>query len=145
MGQYYVIANLDKRQYLSPHSFGSGLKLMEFSSDGESIMQAVAILLADGNNRGGGDLRTHHPLVGSWAGDRIVVAGDYADDGKFCDGEVGDEGQKLNLHSVARTQYEDISDSVIRVIVEAEGSQSRMSKLNLDKEYRWSIQLDIPD
>lgn len=84
MGQYYKVVNLDKRQYLNPHKFGAGLKLMEFSGQGDSIMQAVAILLASGNGRGGGDLHSedHDPegIVGSWAGDRIVVAGDYMDE-----------------------------------------------------------------
>ena len=30
MGQYYVIANLDKKEFLNPHKFGDGVKLMEF-------------------------------------------------------------------------------------------------------------------
>jgi len=35
-------------------------------------------LLANSNGRGGGDA-LKHDLVGSWAGDRIVVQGDYAE------------------------------------------------------------------
>jgi cytoskeletal protein CcmA (bactofilin family) len=54
-------------------------------------MQGLAILLAHSNDRGGGDLRCSGKsipeeltsLVGSWAGDRIVVAGDYDDDWLF--------------------------------------------------------------
>lgn len=87
MGQYYKVVNIDKREYLHPHKFGAGLKLMEFSGQGNSIMQGLAILLAHANDRGGGDLRCSDKgipeeltkLVGSWAGDRIVVAGDYDD------------------------------------------------------------------
>ena len=56
MGQYYLIVNLDKRQYLHAHKFGDGLKLLEFGSSGSGTMCALAILLADGNGRGGGDL-----------------------------------------------------------------------------------------
>jgi hypothetical protein len=26
-----------------------------------------------------GDLRSNHPIIGSWAGDRIAIIGDYAD------------------------------------------------------------------
>jgi hypothetical protein len=46
-------------------------------------MLGLAILLADGNGGGGGDLRSNNPVVGSWAGDPIVVAGDYATEGRF--------------------------------------------------------------
>jgi hypothetical protein len=47
------------------------------------VLAGLAILLADGNGRGGGDLHSENDIVGSWAGDNIVVAGDYADTGKF--------------------------------------------------------------
>jgi len=118
MGQYYIIANLDKRQFINPHSFGDGAKLMEFGASGSGIMCGLAILLSDGNDRGGGDL--HVPenapeelksLVGSWAGDRIVVSGDYADKGVFTD-----DG-KRNLYELCGTsQFENISEKVIEVM-----------------------------
>src|SRR4051812_34548681 len=87
MGQYYLIVNPDKRQYLHPHRFGCGLKLMEFSNSSHGPLQGLAILLAHANGRGGGDLATEGltpdevRLIGSWAGDRIVVAGAYDDGG----------------------------------------------------------------
>ena len=104
MGQYHQIINYDKKQFLDPHKFGEGVKLMEFSSGQHGTMQALAVLLAASNTpeaRGGGDL---HPwlggpgygsrirdtkpqrgewlmknVVGSWAGDRIAIIGDYAE------------------------------------------------------------------
>lgn len=109
MGQYYKVVNTTKKQVMIPHSFGSGAKLMEFSSDRMSIMQGLAILLADGNGRGGGDLRSENPIIGSWAGDSIVVAGDYADEGKFVDDAT------MNLYLVSET-YEDISFKIIEVL-----------------------------
>lgn len=83
MGQYYKIVNLDKRQYLRPSDFKDGAKLMEFGASGQGTMSALAVLLAHGNGRGFGDCRSEDPIVGSWAGDRIVVTGDYADPGGF--------------------------------------------------------------
>ena len=84
MGQYYVIANIDKKEYINPSHLGSGIKLMEFAMDGQSAMTGLAVLLASSNGKGGGDL--HVPagsesahIPGRWAGDRIVVAGDYDD------------------------------------------------------------------
>jgi hypothetical protein len=101
VGQYHVAVNLDKKQVLVPTRLGDGLKLMEFG-DGGATLTALAILLAQDNGRGLGDLhvampdtpledwergacglkrvRTPHAhLVGSWAGDRITIAGDYGD------------------------------------------------------------------
>ena len=84
MGQYYRIANLDKREYLDPIQFGDGLKLMEFALGSSGVMSALAVLLASSNGQGGGDLwienedRWGH-IPGRWCGDRIAVVGDYDD------------------------------------------------------------------
>jgi hypothetical protein len=83
MGQYYIIINRDKKQFVHPHRFGDGLKLLEFGCSATGTLTALAVLLASGNGRGGGDLRSENPIIGSWAGDRIVVAGDYGDEGLY--------------------------------------------------------------
>jgi hypothetical protein len=111
MGQYFKVVNITKKQVMKPLLFGSGSKLMEFSSDRMSIMQGLAILLADGNGRGGGDLNSENPIVGSWAGDQIVIAGDYADEGKFVD------DPKINLYTES-CEYEDVSFKVIEALCE---------------------------
>jgi hypothetical protein len=122
--------NLDKQQYIHPHKFGDGLKLLEFGCSANGTLTGLAILLADGNNRGGGDLRSDDPIIGSWAGDRIVVAGDYADGGKFVPEdasglqEIANEyyvepynlPEKVNLYSYACEKFEDVSDRVIRAM-----------------------------
>ena len=104
MGQYHYICNMDRKEYLNPHAFGDGLKLMEFGGLGGGTMLALAALLAEQNKggaRGGGDL---HPwkggpgyegrevpqhrredelmneFVGRWAGEKIAVLGDYGED-----------------------------------------------------------------
>lgn len=107
MGQYYKIVNVKKKQYITPHTFGDGAKLMEFSMSANGVLAGLAILLADGNGRGGGDLNSENEIVGSWAGDNIVVAGDYADDGKFV--KIPDQ----NLYHVAVSEGEDISIKVL--------------------------------
>lgn len=113
MGQYYKIVNLDKLEYLDPHRFGDGLKLLEFGSSGCGTMNALAILLADGNGRWGGDLDSEKPIVGSWAGDRIVVAGDYADKGKW---EI--EGPGQTLYGLVAKKGKDVSKSVIAAMMD---------------------------
>ena len=112
MGQYYLIVNIDKKQYLHPHKCGDGLKLLEFASSGCGTLSALAILLADGNGRGGGDLRSENPIIGSWAGDRVVIAGDYADEGRFTDEPT------RNLYRVADDEYEDVSRPALRAMAD---------------------------
>ena len=107
MGQYYKIVNIKKKQYISPHTFGDGSKLMEFSMSANGVLAGLAILLADGNGRGGGDLHSTNDIVGSWAGDNIVIAGDYADEGKFV------KETDRNLYNVASNEGEDISVKVL--------------------------------
>ena len=109
MGQYYKIVNVKKKQYLNPHTFGDGAKLMEFSMSASGVLAGLAILLADGNNRGGGDLCSENEIIGSWSGDNIVIAGDYADNGKFLPVDKID----LNLYGVASEEGEDISLKVL--------------------------------
>ncbi len=131
MGQYFIIVNLDKRQRLEPMAFGQLNKLMEQCCVAPGIMSGLAILLADGNGRGGGDHKSDSPLIGSWAGDRIVFAGDEADAGKFLEkGGVRYEGsfpnlarhrnERIlpNLHEFADDDFEDISMAVRRVLEE---------------------------
>ena len=129
MGQYYLIINLDKKQFIHPHKFGDGLKLLEFGASGEGTMTGLAILLADGNNRGGGDLRSDNEIIGSWAGDRIVVAGDYADKGRFVGGEV-------NLNDYAHDHFTDISESVITAMCDNEDLKETLQKALFGKELR---------
>lgn len=123
MGQYYYVVNLDKKEYLHPHRMGDGLKLMEFGSSGDGTMMGLAILLADGNGQGGGDLRSQHPIVGSWAGDRIVIAGDYAESGKFMS---PDSNPDMNLHMLAGETFREISADV-RAALEDAGENLRCS------------------
>lgn len=110
MGQYYLICNLDKEQFLHPHNFGDGLKLLEFGCSQYGTMLGLSILLADGNGRGGGDLDSNHHIVGSWRRDRIVVAGDYADVG------FPNVSESRNLYAVAHDEWQDISDLVIEAL-----------------------------
>lgn len=77
MGQNYKLYNPDKKEYVHPRRIDSGAKLMEQCGFEKSTATALWLLLANSNGRGGGDASAH-PMVGRWAGDRIVVQGDYA-------------------------------------------------------------------
>ena len=114
MGQYYKIVNIKKKQYITPHTFGDGAKLMEFSMSASGVLAGLAILLADGNGRGGGDLHSENDIVGSWAGDNIVVAGDYADTGKYFFSGVD---PNYTLYHWAEDHYTDISREVVALLL----------------------------
>jgi len=74
LGQYFVIANLDKKEFVNPHVLGCGLKLME-QVGVEFGTGSVLLLLLSSDSREA--YPSKDPIVGSWCGDRIVVAGDY--------------------------------------------------------------------
>ena len=126
MGQYYKIINLDKQEYLSPYTFNNGAKLMEFSCSRAGVLTALALLLADGNGRGGGDLHSANPVIGSWAGDQIVIAGDYADDEKFLGKEqlvkykMLQENETANLYAYAGEYFNAISEKALEAMLDDE-------------------------
>lgn len=76
MGQLHYIINLDKKEWFSARNMGRGAKLSEQAINGGGSAGALLLLLAATNGRGGGDVYPD-PLVGSWAGDRIAVIGEY--------------------------------------------------------------------
>lgn len=62
MGQYHVVVNLSKKEYLYPRKFNDGVKLMEFGASGMGTMLALGWLLGN-----------------EWNGDHITIVGDYGD------------------------------------------------------------------
>ena len=169
MGQYYYIVNVTKQEFISPCTFDDGLQLCSLSTDGGS-MTALAMLLANGNGKGTGDFtlpydakldsnphdtgtpeykafkyrnRTPSPLfdiVGSWAGDQIVIAGDYGEDGRWLTPQQHRTGKErvygnrcsiadrdgtrkpdkknitCNLHTYAEWYFTDVGPAVLAVI-----------------------------
>ena len=99
MGQYHMVYNIDKKEYFRDEM----LKLAEQIGRRTSTT-ALFMLVANSNGRGGGDFRDHD-LIGTWAGDRIVVQGDYA--------EPGDQGY---ISDTERDTYTNISDKVWNMV-----------------------------
>jgi hypothetical protein len=94
MGQYWYPVNLTRREFIHPHKLGSGFKLWEQVASHPGVGAALVILCAAmPERRGGGDLSpiagdVNEKIVGRWAGDRIVLVGDYAEDGDLADSPV---------------------------------------------------------
>ena len=99
MGQYFLVVNTTKKEYLHPHRFGEGLKFMEFTLDGCGIMHGLAHLLAQSSE---GVHIDNSEVTGRWIGDHVVIVGDYDTSGLFDETESND--------------YHDISQAVIQHI-----------------------------
>ena len=81
MGQYWIPVNLDKKEFIHPHDLGAGLKLWEQLANHPGTAAALILLQAAmPDPRGGGDLNPND-VVGRWAGDRVVLVGDYGEKG----------------------------------------------------------------
>jgi hypothetical protein len=135
MGQYYHPISIDRKEFLYSHTFGDGLKLMEFGLSGMGMMAGLAVLLCNGNGRGGGDLDVpgNDPIcrkyIGRWAGTRVVIAGDYGDEGKFIPENADVRGIKdndnlpvtrkdINLYQLSSEKYKDVSYEVLYCLLQ---------------------------
>ena len=86
MGQYWIPVNLDKKEFIDPHKLACGLKLWEQLANHPGTGAALIVLCAAMPEvRGGGDLERFDEVaertIGRWAGDRLALVGDYAEDG----------------------------------------------------------------
>ena len=75
IGQYFLIANLDKKEFIHPHDLNTGAKLWEMCSN--NVGGLLLFLLRQSSEGGGGDIREDYKFAGRWANNRIVVVGDY--------------------------------------------------------------------
>ncbi len=210
MGQYFRIVNLTKKQYINPWDFDDGPKLMEFGQSSGGTLLALAVLTANGNGRGMGDLHLpdysplikkemqaynkardarskltgdayvncphpeypdHTPsplfdIVGSWAGDRIVTAGDSGDRGRWitkaqtelvianritnAKAQFAEEGRPwtaeeevrqrkygADLYYVAGLCYENVSAKVLNVIELCDEGRSRQKQDHFEFVRGW--------
>ncbi len=179
MSQYFIVVNLDRKEYISPARIRDGAQLCSVHDAGTALSltlltepgQVTCALTADGNGRGCGDIdlpydekldgyprkyksysdawdagwrprnRTPSPefdIIGSWAGDRIVTAGDYGDERKFITAKQYDQTKfmlelqrqrlvdagearpsdplgTINLYKVARCLFKDVTPDCERV------------------------------
>lgn len=142
MGQYWKPVNLDKKEFVDPHKLGTGLKLWEQLANHPGTGAALIILTAAMSEaRGGGDFdldeNWHGPerkfpedgnkaglmpekypevaqrTIGRWAGDRIALVGDYAEDSDL---PPEFEASKIIDGCEDNGEYKDISEDVCRVI-----------------------------
>lgn len=71
MGEYFLICNHNKRQYIHPHRFDEGAKLLEFTR-ARRTMFALAYLLGPNGYQS--------RYEGSWRDDPVGIHGDQSGD-----------------------------------------------------------------
>jgi hypothetical protein len=100
MGQYHKLINLDKQEVVDPHGLGLGAKQYEQTGTEASLGDAIYLLVMTSPNGGGGDW----PLTdvsGRWAGDRVVVVGDYTREDALPEADKADK-----LYSESSTWFD---------------------------------------
>lgn len=111
MGQYHILVNLDKQEYVVPHALGLGLKQREHNGPfNGTLADALYFLTMTSPARGGGDY-PQTAISGQWAGDRCVVLGDYTEDDDI-PGYVGACNLYTRILENEHGEWVDISEDV---------------------------------
>lgn len=88
MGQYFKAVNLDKQEIVCPWCIDGGAKLWEWAANTQGAIFTLLLRQSDGSGGGdyygyqkgfneGGKIPNPDDIVGSWAGDRVALVGDY--------------------------------------------------------------------
>lgn len=98
MGQSFIIVNETKREYIDPHEVGKGSKLLEVCED--PVSNLLPYLLRQCEDLSPIDIALPHSGVGMenagrWAGDEIVVVGDYCRSRLYWDVVEGEEYEAI--------------------------------------------------
>ena len=104
MGQYHKIYNKTKKEFIDPTKVNNNLKLFSQMSWVGGTPNLLMLLLSNSNGRGGGDMKSEACLEisGRWAGDEIVVQGDYAE---------ADDAGFISEEEIS--EYTDIAESLL--------------------------------
>ena len=166
MGQYWLAVDLDKKEYIDPHDLGSGLKLWEQLANSPGAGAALIILCAAmPKRRGGGDFdldeNWHGPertmdkypgspgpmpedyptiaarTIGRWAGDRIALVGDYAENS-----DLAPEHQAKTIYERCRDggEYTNITADIVRII-----EHELQGKFSGDGWKEWTLDREASD
>lgn len=136
----FLIVNFDRKEFLLPADFGEAATFEAVADSYDGILMALAVLLASGNNRGGGDLRSDHPYIGCWAGSRIALIDDVV-----CDSAFSSPGQEdVPLYEQVLSSYTNVSVPAIEAIVDGEGGGTILSILSDYLVIPKPIQRDLP-
>jgi len=76
MGQYFMLVNHTRKEFVSPWEVGAGAKLIEWCTGAQAGLLPYLLRRSDGT--GGGDVEPKDcEFAGRWAGDQVELVGDY--------------------------------------------------------------------
>jgi hypothetical protein len=105
MGEYFLIVNPVKQQYIDASRFGENIRHSGILRGSHAA--AVGLLICDSTHEG------QHPLIGAWVGDQIIATGDYSRPNTAGFQTTMEEYPNNNLFGLAIATFEDISQQAI--------------------------------
>jgi hypothetical protein len=84
MGQYHLLVNSDKKEFVNPRDLGFGAKQLEHCGFLGDLPLVQYWLTTASPDRGFGDFKLtaeNQDVLGRWRGDRVFVLGDYTEAG----------------------------------------------------------------
>ena len=108
MGQYFKIANLDKKEFICTWDIECGAKFKEILFN--NIARLVPYLLRKSDESGGGDIHNFNELqyCGRWACDKIVIIGDYDSSNLY--EQINEKYGWTNISKEAAKEFNSIVD-----------------------------------
>lgn len=118
MGEYFLYANLDRREYFHVHALGGG---NHSSGVGRNLgARALGLLIM---------VRRHDSsspsAEGSWAGDRVVALGDYATSQSLGDA-VGSQTAPATQgppYAFVESEYKNVVSSIVLMLIAHDGPE----------------------
>ncbi|CAM1340937.1 hypothetical protein [Tenacibaculum amylolyticum] len=133
MGQYFKIVNVSKKQFIDIGDLGENNKL-GFIGKGLNGIVLGRLLTSSGKVWGNdfykvfGDPNSDKIYIGVWAGDKIVIAGDYDDaDTNGVKTSTFDDSNR-NLYDMVESEYENITDDIIKWLANDEETAEMLAK-----------------
>ena len=72
MGQYFIITNLSKKEYIHPHDLKQGAKISEITND--KFLRGLMSFMSYNNKT---VENMPYLFLGRWFNDKVILVGDY--------------------------------------------------------------------
>jgi hypothetical protein len=117
MGQYHMLVNSDKKEFVNPRDLGFGAKQLEHCGFLGDLPLVQYWLTMASPGRGFGDFvitGDNESVLGRWRGDRVFVLGDYT--------EIGDVPKVRSAHTfwkkihAKESDWVNISDLLLKAL-----------------------------
>jgi hypothetical protein len=116
MGEYFLIVNPAKRQYIDAADFDEGIKSSGVLRGHHG--RAISLLVCNFDQVFHRSIPQTLSMLGSWWGDPVIAAGDYAPPDTHGIKTSTEAEPERNLHFLAESEYENISYAAMALLCE---------------------------